>query len=160
VDKLLDKLKSVPETPKKEDTSKDLTGKSAQLYRNQTLRHPFSSHNICTILPVDRLGVSPTKALQFFIVIESRTRKFFLQRRDRRREEVFTTFLNDPAVQRHAGLSGILAIRKTDRARRVMLKSLTNNSINARTVTANEIGLAVGEVVIARPAWKSQTSMC
>lgn len=38
-----------------------------------------------------------------------------------------------------------------------MIKSLTHNSINTRSVTTNEVGLAVGEVVVASPAYKFET---
>lgn len=37
-----------------------------------------------------------------------------------------------------------------------MIKSLTHNGINTRSVTTNEVGLAVGEVVVASPAYNSK----
>jgi hypothetical protein len=44
-------------------------------------------------------------------------------------------------------------IRKTERARRVMLKSLAHDGVNTRSVLTNYVSLVVREVVVACPAW-------
>lgn len=46
----------------------------------------------------------------------------------------------------------MLAIRQTDRASRVVFKSLAHNGIDTGTVLANKVRLAVREVVVASPA--------
>lgn len=78
--------------------------------------------------------------------------QIFLQRLDGWREEVFTPSWDHPAVESNTRLSRILAIRQTDRARRVVSKSLAHNGIDTRTVLANKVRLAVREVVVASPA--------
>lgn len=99
------------------------------------------------------LRILLTKTLQFRLIKDSRTCKLFLQRRDRGRKEVVSSLLDDPAFQRHTVPGSFIVTGKTDRARRVMLKSLTHNGINTRTVLTNKLCLAVGEVVVACPAW-------
>jgi hypothetical protein len=49
-------------------------------------------------------------------------------------------------------LGRILAIRQTDRTRRVVCQPLTNNGIDAWPALADEPVLAGGEVVVAGPA--------
>jgi hypothetical protein len=60
--------------------------------------------------------------------------------------------MNDPAVKFYAGLSGIIAIGQAEGTRWVVRESLTHDSINTWTVLTNVLGLAVWEVIVARPA--------
>jgi hypothetical protein len=49
-------------------------------------------------------------------------------------------------------LGRILAIRKTNRTRRVVLEPLTHDGIDAGAALADELVLAAREVVVAGPA--------
>ena len=117
------------------------SGLSQQLHIHETLRD--TSPLILVLL---------TKALQRFLVEDSGTSELVVQGRKRRSEEVVTTSLVHPAVQLHAGFGGSLAIGQTNGTLGVVLKSLTDNGIDTRSVITDEVGLAVGEVVVASPA--------
>lgn len=107
-----------------------------------------------TFHPFDLLFLSVllTKALQCRLIKDAGTRKLFPQRRDRRRKEVVSSPLNNPAFQRHTVPGGFIVIRKAERARWVMLKSLADDGVNTRSVLTNYVSLVVGEVVVACPA--------
>jgi hypothetical protein len=85
-------------------------------------------------------------------LIIARPRKVVPHSLNRRTKKVLATLVNNPALQIHMILGRILAIRQTDRTRRVVCQPLTNNGIDAWPALADELVLAGGEVVVAGPA--------
>jgi hypothetical protein len=69
-----------------------------------------------------------------------------------RTEEVLAALVNNPTLQIYVILCRILAIREADGIRRVMLESLSYDSINTRAALADELVLAARKVMVARPA--------
>lgn len=86
--------------------------------------------------------------------IVSRLHKETLQRFNGRREEVLSTSMDHPAIKIQSSFGRVFAIWETNGARWVVREPLTHNGINTRTMFANKLGLAVGEMMVARPALK------
>jgi len=84
-----------------------------------------------------------------------RTREVLLQRLDGRREEILAAAMDDPVVELDARLAGLVPVRQSEGARRVVGEALAYDGVEARAVLADVLGLLVGEVVVAGPAWRS-----
>ena len=84
-----------------------------------------------------------------------RTREVLLQRLDGRREEILAAAMDDPVVELDARLAGLVPVRQPEGARRVVGEALAYDGVEARAVLADVLGLLVGEVVVAGPAWRS-----
>ena len=86
-------------------------------------------------------------------MIITRPREVIPHSIDRRTEKVLAALVNNPALQVHMILGRILAVGEADRARRVVVESLTYDGVDAGPALADELMLAGREVVVAGPAW-------
>lgn len=73
-------------------------------------------------------------------------------RLDGRSKKILSAPLDDPAFQLHTVFCRVFAIGQPDRALRVILFPLANDSIDSGAFLANKFVLAVRKAMIARPS--------